>query len=152
MYMWTQVAGAAHREIRDWRLKCICPVRLLNVSFPVFRRCQSAPYRHHVTPPPRRRIKKRTDTSTSCHVSEHRALNTVMLMKVTDKAGVSVSVLFPACLCVVIKDIRQLTVKGSLRDLMTVTLFSFPSQTITPGCISHLWRESPTLTSSTPPL
>lgn len=36
----------------------------------LFRRCQFAQSRHLVTLPPRKRIKKRTDMSTSCHVSE----------------------------------------------------------------------------------
>lgn len=36
----------------------------------LFRRCQFAQSRHLVTLPPRKRIKRRTDMSTSCHVSE----------------------------------------------------------------------------------
>lgn len=45
------------------------------VFLPVcFRRCQSAPSRHHVTLLPRKRIKKRTDMSTSCHVSDNRTV------------------------------------------------------------------------------
>lgn len=198
MKRWSQQEIMCRVAQRHLRLMCICLLSSLESKcvfcfvflvclFVCFRHCQSAPYRHHVTLLQRKRIKKRTDTSTSCHVSD-RTLTLWHWRTLTIQKWVYLvySLLIQALISTIIVNIRQLTVKGSLQSkisklyfclgwiicnvpcvikipslsvlfLIFIGIFSprlllSLSQMTTPGCISHLWRESPTRTSSTLPL